>query len=289
MSERQPDESRLPCVGFGPHSISRLIVGGNPFCGNSHVSPELSAEMGGYYTDERVVEVLLQCEAAGINTCQVRGDFRVLNWIEALRRRGSRLQVIYQTASEMHDVLQNIRVLAATDPIGIYHHGTRTDQLWLEGRIDEVRDCLSCIRDCGVRVGLGTHLPEVVRHAEEHDWDLDFYMTCFYTISHKPRESALVSGEQGVASELYLEEDRARMCEVIAGTHRQCLAFKILAAGRNCATQDDVRAAFDFAFRHIKPTDAVVVGVFTRDIDQVALNAAYVREACDAVLQGDVA
>jgi hypothetical protein len=128
-----------------------------------------------------------------------------------------------------------------------------------------------------------------VDYAEEHAWDLDFYMTCFYTISHKPRESALVSGSHGAGEELYLREDRARMCETIARTEKQCLAFKILAAGRNCGTQDDVRAAFDFAFRHIKPADAVVVGVFTRDQDQVALNAAYARVACEAALQGDVA
>lgn len=276
-------------VDFGPHRISRLILGGNPFCGNSHVSRHLSAEMSRYYTDERVVETLLECETAGINTCQLRGDYRVLSWIETLRRRGSRMQVIYQTASEMHDVIQNIRVLAATDPIGIYHHGSRTDQLWLEGRIVEVRDYLRCMRDCGVQVGLGTHLPEVVEYAEEHDWDLDFYMTCFYTISHKPRESALVSGVQDVDGEVYLAEDRARMCEAIRATDKQCLAFKILAAGRNCATQDDVRAAFDFAFRHIKPTDAVVVGMFTRDLDQVALNTAYARDASQGVMQGDVA
>jgi hypothetical protein len=289
MGERPSTDTFLPTVPFGPYAISRLIVGGNPFCANSHVSRELSAEMGEYYTDERVVETLLQCEAAGINTCQVRGDYRVLNWIETLRRRGSRMQVIYQTASEMHDVFQNIRVLAATDPIGIYHHGTRTDQLWLEGRIEEARDYLKCMRDCGVRVGLGTHLPEVVEYAEEHDWDLDFYMSCFYTISHKPRESALVSGVQGVEAEVYLGQDRARMCAAIARTEKQCLAFKILAAGRNCGTQDDVRAAFDFAFTQIKPTDAVVVGMFTRDLDQVALNAAYARGACEAALQGDAA
>ena len=39
-----------------------------------------------------------------------------------------------------------------------------------------------------------------------------------------------------------------------------------------------MRAAFARAFESIKPTDAVVVGMFPRDSDQVAENAAIVRE-----------
>ena len=30
----------LPKVKFGEHEITRLIIGGNPFCGNSHFSAE---------------------------------------------------------------------------------------------------------------------------------------------------------------------------------------------------------------------------------------------------------
>jgi hypothetical protein len=52
------------------------------------------------------------------------------------------------------------------------------------------------------------------------------------------------------------------MCETIRATPKQCLAFKILGAGRRCADQDDVAAAFRFAFDNIKPIDAVVVGMY---------------------------
>jgi hypothetical protein len=45
---------RLPTAQLGPHQITRLIVGGNPFCGNSHYSEELSREMIEFYTAERV-------------------------------------------------------------------------------------------------------------------------------------------------------------------------------------------------------------------------------------------
>ena len=53
------------------------------------------------------------------------------------------MNVIAQTASEMHDVLANIRVLAAAGAEAIYHHGTQTDKFWREGRID---DCLPYLR-----------------------------------------------------------------------------------------------------------------------------------------------
>jgi hypothetical protein len=173
--------------------------------------------------------------------------------------------------------------------MGIYHHGTRTDRYWQEGQIDRVQDYLKCMRDSGVQVGLGTHIPEVIVHAEEKGWDVDFYMACVYNLSRKPRESALVLAAQGkegtqrdphaMNEEQYLAEDRARMCDVVRQTPKTCLAFKILAASRNCATQADVRSAFQYAFDHIKQQDAVVVGMYPRHVDQVTLNVRHTLAA----------
>jgi hypothetical protein len=92
-------------------------------------------------------------------------------------------------------------------------------------------------------------------------------MACFYNISRIERESALVGGE--FVEEPFYAEDPPRMCETIRATPKQCLAFKILGAGRRCADQDEVAAAFKFAFDNIKPIDAVVVGMYP---DQVQLN-----------------
>jgi len=272
--------NELPRIQLGPHSITRLIIGGNPFCANSHYSEEMSRDMDEYFTAQRVVEVLRRCEKAGINTVQARGDYhRVLYWLERYRREGGKMQWIAQTASEMADVFQNIRVLAAAGAIAIYHHGTQTDKFWHEGRIDDALDYLKCMRDCGVQVGLGTHIPDVIRYAEEHCWDVDFYMACFYDLSRKPRESALVSGRSNYDLEEFREEDPPAMCEVIRQTPKPCLAFKILAANRKCASQQDVGRAFRFAFDNIKSTDAVVVGMFPKYSDQVAENVAHTLAA----------
>ncbi len=45
-----------------------------------------------------------------------------------------------------------------------------------------------------------------------------------------------------------------------------------MAASRHGRTQEDARKAFEFAFENIKPTDAVVVGMFPKYEDQIRLN-----------------
>lgn len=261
----------LPTVPFGEHQISRLIIGGNPLCGNSHYSDAMSKDMRTYYTPEQVVEVLQQCEAVGINAVQARGDYhRILYWLELARRAGNQMHWIAQTASEMHDLKTNIRVIAAFGAIGIYWHGSRTDNMWHEGRIDEVQDYLKCMRDSGVQVGLGSHQPEVFEYVEEKGWDIDFYMTCLYNLNRQKRESALVSGVE--LRESFYEEDPPRMIQVVQNTDKTCLVFKILAAGRLCEDQEQVRQAFQWTFDNIKAKDAVVVGMFPKYEDQIELN-----------------
>ncbi|MCK4374176.1 MAG: hypothetical protein KAX19_02570 [Candidatus Brocadiae bacterium] len=49
---------------------------------------------------------------------------------------------------------------------------------------------------------------------------------------------------------------------VVRQVDKPCLAFKIMVASRNCGSPDQVRQAFRRAFELIKPTDAVVVGMF---------------------------
>lgn len=274
----------IPKVPLGNSQIlvTRLISGGNPLCGNSHRSPELDAEMRAYFTAEQVVAYLQQLQASGINTLQARGDYhRVLYWLELFRRQGGQLYWIAQTASEMPDTCQNIRIIAAAGAVAIYHHGSRTDNLWHAGQIDLVKDYLACIRDQGVQVGLGTHIPEVIEYAEEKAWDVDFYMACFYNLNRNPRQSALVDARQAAAvgEETFLPDDPARMCRTIRNTGKMCLAFKILAASRLCEDQQEVARAFRFAFANIKSKDTVVVGMFPKHADQIRLNVEHTLAA----------
>ena len=282
---------KIPTVKLGNSDVevTRLISGGNPLCGNSHFTPEMSEDMRAYYTAEQVVAYLHEVQGSGINTLQARGDFhRILYWVELFKREGGKLHFIAQTASEMADVFSNIRVIAATGAVGIYHHGSKTDNLWLDGKIDEVEDYLKCMRDCGVQVGLGTHIPEVIEYAEEKGWDVDYYMACVYNLNRKKRESALVDESlrnnpfNRGSQQIFDPADPPRMCEVIRATDKMCLAFKILAANRACETQEQVREAFAFAFENIKAKDAVIVGMFPKYEEQITLNVQHTLHAIEA-------
>ena len=59
-------------------------------------------------------------------------------------------------------------------------------------------------------VGLATHIPEVMAYAQDHDWDVDFYLASLYNLfADSLRESAIVTKDAGAyAQEHYLLEDR---------------------------------------------------------------------------------
>ena len=127
---------------------------------------------------------------------------------------------------------------------------------------------------------MGTHKPEVIEYAEEKDWDVDFYMACFYNNVSKRYESALVDPTGKREPEEFSPEDPPKMCKVIQKTDKMCLAFKILAAGRKCGSQEEVRKAFEYAFANIKPKDAVIIGMFPKYEDQITLNVEHAIHAC---------
>jgi hypothetical protein len=250
----------------------------------------MSKDMRAYFTAEEVVKYFHDLEASGIDTLQARGDFhRILYWRELFMREGGKLKFITQTASEMFDGLSNIRVIAATGAEGIYLHGTKVNNWWLDGEIDKAEDYLKCMRDCGVQVGIGSHIPEVFDYVEEKGWDVDFYMTCFYNLQRQKRESALVDPFNKGALEEFREDDPPKMLRVVQQTEKMCLAFKILAASRLCTTQEDVREAFEYAFANIKEKDAVVVGMFPKYEDQIRLNIEHTLHAIQASSGASVA
>ncbi len=274
--------SAMPHVSFGSHRISRLIVGGNPVSGNSHVSGELSREMLDYFTAARVLDLLRACEAAGINTWQSRGDRHIRRLLHEHRLEGGKLHWIAQTASEYADIPRHIRTVASDGAIGIYHHGSRTDSYWKAGKIEQAREMLKVIRDTGVRVGLGTHIPEVIDYIESKGWDLDFYMTCLYNLSRTPEEATRLTGKSR-AADLFWEPDREAMLARVRQTGKQCLIFKVYAASRVCSSRPRMLAALEQVARAAKPSDCVVIGMFPKHGEQVRENCELLCEAFSRV------
>jgi len=268
----------MPTVRFGAYNVSRLIVGGNPVSANSHVSPQLDGEMRDYFTTANVKKLLADCERAGINTWQSRGDRHIMRTLHEYRLEGGRIQWIAQTATEYRDLRRNLAEISALQPIGIYHHGSQTDNLWQTGKLDELRDNLKAIRQTGVLVGLGTHIPVVVDHAESKGWDVDFYMTCVYHLTRSPEEASRLAG-RAVQGEFFRDADREEMLARVKRTSKTCLIFKVYGATRHCATAESRRAAIQLAFRWAKPADALVIGMFPKKQEQVRENCRLVREA----------
>ena len=267
----------LPFVKLGEHSITRLIAGGNPISGNSHLTPEISGEMADYFTTENIKRTLNRCVECGINTTQLRADKHITRLLREYRNDGGKIQWIAQTASEIQPYDGHLRQIANNGAIAIYHHGTLTDSLFKSGEYGELKKRVELIRSTGLPVGLGTHMPEVIEYAEEHNWDVDFYMASVYNISKIDRVSMEMTGKMN-SEEPFEDEDRSLMYRTIRSTSKTCLAFKILGAGRKCESSESVKAAFKEAFDNIKPIDAVVVGMFPKYRDQVYENTRIVGE-----------
>jgi hypothetical protein len=250
--------------------------------GYSHFNRLLDRLMVEYFTDERKVEFLLNCQKAGINTWQT--DYNE-TLFRRLRVAGWMMNWLWLTDLEDRsnsagapDVVGQCRSLPETDrPIGMVHHGEITDRFWREGKFDRILTFINAVHDLGLPAGISTHNPRVVEAVEEKGWSNDFFMTCFYCESRRPEEFEKEIGVVPVG-ETYLSSDPPRMCAMIRQSRKPCLGFKIPAAGRRCGSPEDVRKAFEFAFQNIKPSDAVIVGMYPRYTDQISENARLVRE-----------
>ena len=268
----------LPTVNFCGTRMTRLIIGGNPFSGNSHVSHEMDEAMRDYYTTANIKKALHRCVECGINTVQLRADQHIMRILREFRQEGGQLNWIAQTASELASFTGNIRqIMADPSAVAIYHHGTVTDNLYQAGRVDELKERLKAMRESGLPVGLGTHKPEVIRLCEAEAWDVDFYMACVYDLARQQRVSSAISGKAN-SGERFCPEDIPVMYATIRGTDKPALVFKIMGATRRCASPADVKANFAEAFSQIKPGDCVIVGVFQRDKDQIEENSRFVCE-----------
>lgn len=270
------ESSKLPEVPFGSHSISRLIIGGNPPHGGSHQTKLMNMHMSEYFTPDQTVEFLRRCSEQGINIWQSEDSSLVRDALTRFREEDGEMQFISLCSPDQIADKDALAKVLELNPIGIAFHGEVADRIWRAGKIDTIPDSLARIRDTGVLVGLSTHNPEVIEYAEENNWDLDFYMACVYRKSRDHNELMEIMSEVPIG-ETYLRSDPPRMCETISKASKTCLAFKILAAGRTCDTPEQVSKAFEFVLGHIKPTDAVIVGMYPRYTDQIKENADLVR------------
>jgi hypothetical protein len=263
----------LPMIQLGKYRISRLVAGSNPILGYSYLGPHTDQHMKEYFTTERTVGFLEQCERAGINVHQFSTVDRRAEGLRLLRERGSKMHFIL-----LHSERDKIKTaVELTQPIAMVHHGGATDRLFAEGRSERVHDYVKAVHDSGLLAGVSAHNPDCIRRVADEGWEVDFFMTCFYFVTRKAFKIEAETPTLDV-SYSFFKDDPLKMTEVVRQVKQPCLGFKILAAGRRCASQQAVREAFRFAFSRIKPSDGVIVGMYPRFFDEVGANAGYTRE-----------
>jgi hypothetical protein len=268
----------LSTIRLGDHSVTRLIVGSNPISGYSYMGPILDRHMKEYFTPERIAEFLWACEREGINAHQFSRPEQMGPVFRKLRERGSKMKFIC-LHSDRSPRTSVKKVVNDTQPIAIVHHGGVTDKLFREGKSGQVRDFVKRVKDAGVLAGVSAHNPDCIKQIADEGWQVDLFMNCFYYLTRTPEELEKMPPVVTVqVSYPFFASDPMAMTKVIRQVAQPCLGFKILAAGRMCSRDSKVEAAFKFAFKHLKPTDGVIVGMYPRFQDQIRQNAQYTRK-----------
>ena len=276
----------LQTVDFLGKQITRLIAGDNPVNGHTYI-PEIVSkdDLLAYHTEEKVLAAMEESIRCGYNAWMPLGNDFMLRAIYHHQRMAERpLEFIFQSFAPI-DFAVNLRMMADTAPLGIYHRGTDTDGYCEEGRFDILKERIKMIQDLGIKAGLGTHVPETILRAEDEDWGCDFYVPCLHN-SRKRGEAAPSAFVTGKPKELvFYNEDRPLMFSAIQAVKKPCIAFKLYAGGQIFRGLDKSQwpAAAEKAVRetyaNIKPYDIACIGFFQKDTNQLRENAELVRRA----------
>ena len=279
----------LPTVNLGPHRVSRLIVGSNPIYGYSHFNTILDRLMKEYFTDERIVKLLLDCEKHGINTWQASFNYNMKRQFPKIRAAGCNIQFICLAASWHYDekmgrtpeevlngTIKCAQAAMEFKPIGIAFHGGATDLLYRAGKIDLIKTYIDRVHDMGTLAGISTHNPKILETLYEKGFANDFYMAGLQYLTRRPDEWMKEIGAHPL-DEGWIDSDPPRMAAAVRKVEKPTLVYKVLAAGRKCRSEAQKRQAIEWAYRNIKPTDATIIGLFPRFSDQVAETARMVR------------
>jgi hypothetical protein len=236
-------------------TVSRFILGSNPFSGFSHQGIANDQAMKHYFTTGRIKDTLRAAEDAGVNTLIARTDHHVMRVLMEYWDEGGRLQWFAQTCPEVGDPPTCIGRAHSMGAKACHIHGGWMDFLYAQGRLAEVPPAIESIRERGMLAGIAAHNPQVIAWAEDH-LDVDYFMCSYYNAAHRDQRAEHVSGME----EWFLDSDRLAMTTLIQRLSRPAIHYKILAAGRN-----DPADAFSVAARAMRPTDMVCIGIYPKD------------------------
>ena len=268
-------EPPLPTVKFKDHQITKLLIGANPFYGYSHFNSALDKFMLEYMTQDTRIRILKTAEAAGINTWQVHyNDPTIADW-KRYRDEGGKMNVLLLSDFGLHKDWTLLKQVAKLKPIGVAHHGGRTDERFREGKIgSSMTSCARCTTPALPPVS-----PPTTRlwspTSRIKAGKTTTYMTCMYRVSRTVEETRREFGEAPLG-ESFMEKDPERMLKMVRQASKTCFAFKVMGAGRLINQPKMIEGAFRYVLSNIKPKDAVIVGMCPKFKDEVTENVAYV-------------
>ena len=245
----------LPTVDFCGLTVTRLILGANPFGGFSHQNELRDKEMVEYYSKDRILETWERAEAAGINTFITNNQTQhVIQAVTEYLLYGGSLQWIAQIACQKHpNMFEAIDEAVNIGCCALYFHGGYVDECYNNKDEKTIRSWCEHARSAGIPIGVAGHAPEAHIWVDSLDI-VDFHAVCFFNCG---------SLHYGKGDKFKLR-DVAPAIECIRRIRKPCIAYKIMGAGRI-----DPRMAFEYAFDGIKPTDVVNVGMHRGDKDNM--------------------
>jgi hypothetical protein len=275
----------LPTVDFFGTPVTRLIIGDNSMEGLSY-TPKLylSSELTDYWTAPKCVEALFEAERCGMNTYMAVADPFLLRVIRQYKNEGGKMHIMFQTYPPI-DLDVSMVQMRKLGPVAVYHQGTTAD-IWLEeGKVDFLRERIRRLKDMGIPTGLATHVPEILKRAEDEDWGLDFYMVCLQNSrKYEKEESTFLTGKEKTI--VFRLGDRWDMFPVIRQVRKPCIVFKIFAGGQLFYDHGEadipglVERSMQEVYGNIKSGDIVLIGAFQKYKNQIRENT----EICRRVL-----
>lgn len=242
-------------VKLGGVTVSRFLLGCNPFGGFAHQTRERDEEMRDWYTMSRVLEAFRLAETAGITAHLGRADEFIMRALREHWNEGGSLTWIAQTCPGVGSIRHGVVNAIAGRAKCCFIHGGELDYRVANGQTREVFEAIDMIKDNGMAAGVAGHRTETLRWAADH-LELDFFMCCYYNPDDRTKQTHRDYGVE----EVYDPAARDAMCALIQELPKPAIHYKVLAAGRN-----EPRAAFEYVAEVYRPGDAVCVGVFTKD------------------------
>ena len=181
----------VPKGKIGDLELSRMIAGGNLMGGWAHSRDLIyvSKLVKTYHHDQKIFETFKIAEACGINTILTNPQLnRVIN--KYWRTQGGEIQFISDCGYQM-DPIKGIELSIEGGAHACYVQGGIADQFVIDGRVDELGECVEFIRKNGIPGGIGGHRIETIKACVDAGIKPDFWVKTIHHIDYwsaKPEE-----------------------------------------------------------------------------------------------------